>query len=87
MPEIASSIRLKNFFRYLATEESLFSQSKIMTWYEQANADSEAGREAMHKLFNAMAMIVFEHLCHTCGQSIALDMYQGRSPLGEFHGF
>ena len=73
--------------KYLETGESLFSQSKILTWFEQANADSDAGRETMQKLFNAMAMIVFEHLCHTRGEEIALDRYQGRSPLGEFHGF
>ena len=73
--------------KYLETGESLFSQSKILTWFEQANADSDAGRETMQKLFNAMAMIVFEHLCHTRGEEIALDRYQGRSPLKEFHGF
>ncbi len=73
--------------KYLATGDSLFSQSKIMTWFEQANADSKAGRETMQKLFNGMAMIVFEHLCQTRGRSIALDRYQGRSPLVEFHRF
>ena len=73
--------------KYLESGECLFSQSTIVTWYEQANTDSEAGKEAMHKLFNGMAMIVFEHLCYTRGRSIALDRYQERSPLSEFHGF
>ena len=73
--------------KYLENGDSLFSHSKILNWVKQANADSDAGRETMHKLFNAMAMIVFQHICHTRCQEIAFEKYQARSPLEEFYNF
>jgi asparagine synthase (glutamine-hydrolysing) len=73
--------------KYLANCGTLFSEEKILDWFNQANVSSPNGIQVLDKLFNAMAMTVFKNLCLTGKAPIPLDYLYGCSPLKTLHDF
>jgi asparagine synthase (glutamine-hydrolysing) len=73
--------------KYLANCGTLFSEEKILDWFNQANVSSLNGIQVLDKLFNAMAMTVFKNLCLTGKAPIPMDYLYGCSPLKTLHDF
>ncbi|MDX2239957.1 MAG: asparagine synthase (glutamine-hydrolyzing) [Leptolyngbyaceae cyanobacterium bins.302] len=67
--------------KYLETQSSPFSKTRMLELFHQSSLETEAGIAAMQKLINCIAMTIFNNLCQIRFRTAAMGCFKHPSPL------
>ncbi|NES85382.1 MAG: asparagine synthase (glutamine-hydrolyzing) [Moorea sp. SIO2B7] len=70
--------------KYLESSDTIFSRSRLIYLFNKTYEDNK-NIKLMQKLFNCMAMAVFDNLCRTLREERPLGYLNQPSPLNEVH--